>query len=251
MSSPNFIGQPFIELLTVESTNNYAMGLARAAMAQHGAVVFTHEQTRGKGQRNRGWVSAKGLNLAFSALVEPGMLGGLPPFSLSMAAAVAAHQVVSNYVKEGVTIKWPNDIYWCDRKAAGILIENIWQAGEWKFAVIGIGLNVNQTDFADLGTKAVSLKQITGSNFEPLVIAKELCTILDEKYRLLSSSPSLITDQYKTHLYKLNQPVKLKKGSRIFEATFTDVNANGQMVIENGMEESLNVGEVEWVINGA
>jgi len=152
----NPIGQPFIELLTVESTNNYAMGLARAAMAQHGAVVFTHEQTKGKGQRSKGWVSKKGQNLAFSAVVEPNLLRALPPFTLSMAAAVAAHQLVAKYINEDLTIKWPNDIYWRDRKAAGILIENIWQASEWKFAVIGIGLNVNQTEFGELGDRAVS-----------------------------------------------------------------------------------------------
>ncbi|MGZ3922747.1 MAG: biotin--[acetyl-CoA-carboxylase] ligase [Flavisolibacter sp.] len=251
MPALNPIGQPFIELLTVESTNNYAMGLARAAMAQHGAVVFTHEQTKGKGQRSKVWESAKHLNLALSALVEPEALHALPQFSLSMAAAVASHQLVSNFIKDDVTIKWPNDIYWRDRKAAGILIENIWQAGKWKFAVIGIGLNVNQTDFGELGNRAVSLKQITGKEFELLNLAKELCAILDEKYRLLSSSPSLIAEQYKSYLYKLHQPVKLKKGRRVFEATFIDVNAKGQMVVENGVEESFSVGDVEWVVNDA
>jgi len=227
------------------------MGLAREAMAQHGTVVFTHEQTKGKGQRNKGWVSAKELNLALSILISPEELRGLPIFSLSMAAAVAARELVSNYLKSDLTIKWPNDIYWCDRKAAGILIENIWQANEWKFAVIGFGLNVNQTEFGELGTRAVSLKQITGQHFEPLAIAKELCGILDEKYRLLVSNPSTIAEQYRVHLYKLNDKVKLKKENRNFEARFTGVNANGQMVVDTGVEEYFNVGDVEWVFNDA
>jgi BirA family biotin operon repressor/biotin-[acetyl-CoA-carboxylase] ligase len=101
-----------------------------------------------------------------------------------------------------------------------------------------------------LNSKAVSLKEITGKHFEPVLLAKELCKILDEKYQLLTSDPSQIIQQYKTHLYKLNEQVKLKKGSRVFEAMFTDVTSNGQMVAHHAIEEKFDVGEVEWLING-
>jgi len=250
LSSPNPIGQPFIELLSVESTNNYAMGLARAGMAQHGTAVFTHEQTKGKGQRSKEWVSQKDMNLAMSVLVEPKNLVVSELFLLSMMAAVGVRQLFLGYMEEGIKIKWPNDIYWRDRKAAGILIENVWQGSEWKFAVVGIGININQTDFGTLNSKAVSLKEITGKHFEPVLLAKELCKILDGKYDLLTSDPSQIIQQYKTHLYKLNEQVRLKKGSRVFEATFTDVSPNGQMVAHHAIEEKFDVGEVEWLING-
>jgi BirA family transcriptional regulator, biotin operon repressor / biotin---[acetyl-CoA-carboxylase] ligase len=250
LSSPNLIGQPFIELLTVESTNNYAMGMARAAMAQHGTVVFSHEQTKGKGQRTKKWISQKGQNIAMSIVIEPGYLQGSELFFLSMMAAVSLFELFRNYVGKELKIKWPNDIYWRDRKAAGILIENVWQGSEWKFAVVGIGINVNQTDFGELGVKAVSLKQITGKHFELVSLAKELCKILEEKYQLLTSDPSLIIGQYKAHLYKLNQKVKLKKDSRVFEAEFRDVNASGQMVVQHALEEKFNVGEVEWLLSG-
>lgn len=250
MSSPNLIGQPFIELLTVESTNNYAMGLARAGMAQHGTVVFTHEQTRGKGQRNKEWLSRKGQNIAMSVIIEPQNLEVSELFSLSMMTANAVQEFFEKLVKEEVTIKWPNDIYWRDRKAAGILIENLWQGNEWKFAVVGIGINVNQTDFGELGTKAVSLKQIAGQHFEPVVLAKNLCEIIEEKYRLLLSNHFLMVDQYKKHLYKINRKVTLKKDNRVFEAEFKDVNSSGQMVVQHALEEKFNVGEVEWLISG-
>ena len=158
MSALNPIGQPFIELPTVESTNNYAMGLVRAAMAQHGTAVFSHEQTKGKGQRNKNWLSSKNQNIAISVIVKPGKLSSSELFVLSMMTAVGVHEFLCRYAGDEVKIKWPNDIYWRDRKAAGILIENIWQAGHWEFAVIGIGINVNQSDFGKLGKKAVSLK---------------------------------------------------------------------------------------------
>lgn len=250
MSSPNPIGQPFIELLSVESTNNYAMGLARAGMAQHGTAVFTHDQTKGKGQRSKEWVSQRGKNIAMSILIEPGNLKVSELFLLSMMVAVSVRKLLSIYVERDVKIKWPNDIYWSDRKAAGILIENVWQGAEWKFAVIGIGININQTDFGTLSPKAVSLKEITGKHFEPVALAKELCKILDEKYRLLISDSSQIIEHYKAHLYKLNDKVKLKKDSRVFESVFTDVTTSGQMVTHHAFEEKFDVGEVEWLING-
>jgi BirA family transcriptional regulator, biotin operon repressor / biotin---[acetyl-CoA-carboxylase] ligase len=250
LSSPNLIGQPFIELLTVESTNNYAMGLARAGMAQHGFVVFTHEQTKGRGQRTKEWISKKGQNIAMSVIIEPESLQNSELFLLSMMTAVGLHEFFRNYVAEEIKIKWPNDIYWRDRKAAGILIENAWQGNEWKFAVVGIGINANQTNFEELGLKAVSLKQITGKNFEPIVLAKELCKILEEKFQLLTLNPSSIIEQYKSHLYKLNEKVKLKKDNRVFEAEFEDVSNTGQMVVQHALQEKFDVGEVEWIING-
>lgn len=225
------------------------MGLARAAMAQHGAVVFTHEQTKGKGQRSKEWVSEKDMNIALSILIEPKNLKVSELFLLSMMVAVGVRQFFLNYAEE-IEIKWPNDIYWRDRKAAGILIENVWQGNEWKFAVIGIGINVNQTDFGKLNSKAISLKGITGKHFEPVILAKELCKNLGDKYQLLISDPSQIIQQYKAHLYKLNEQVKLKKDDRVFEATFTDVTVNGQMVVHHAIEEKFDVGEVEWLING-
>lgn len=249
MSSPNLIGQPFIELLTVESTNNYAMGLARAGMAQHGAVVFTQEQTKGKGQRTKEWLSQKDQNIAISAIIQPKNIAVSEVFFLSMMVAVAVVDFFKTHVDGEITIKWPNDIYWRDRKAAGILIENVWQGSDWKFAVVGIGINVNQTEFGELGSKAVSLKQITGLNFQTVNLAKELCLILEERYRLMLSQPSIIVREYKKHLYKLNSKVVLKKDNRVFEAEFKDVNNSGQMVVQHGVEEKFDVGEVEWLIN--
>lgn len=241
------IGSPFIELLSVESTNNYAMGLARAGMAQSGAVVFTHEQTRGKGQRNRQWASQKDMNIAMSIVIEAKILPS-EIFLLSMMTAVSVQKFFSNYVADDVKIKWPNDIYWRDRKAAGILIENVWQGNEWKFAIIGIGININQTDFGELNSKAVSLKQITGKHFDLVILAKELCNILNEKYEVLLNDALQIVDEYKLHLYKLNETVKLKKQNRLFDAVIKNVNTNGQLIVHHGTEERFDVGEVEWII---
>jgi BirA family biotin operon repressor/biotin-[acetyl-CoA-carboxylase] ligase len=248
LSSLAPIGTPFIELLRVESTNNYAMGLVHEAMAQHGTAVFTHEQTRGKGQRNREWTSGKGLNIALSLVIEPRKLDPSRLFLLSMTMANGAFDFFSRHAGEGVKIKWPNDIYWRDRKAAGILIENVWQGSEWKYAVVGIGLNINQVDFGELGNRAVSLLQITGKKSEPVLLAKELCTDLERQFRHLLHQPSKIKEAYRSRLYKLKETVRLKKDNRIFEAVIKDVNETGQLVVKHSVEETFNVGDVEWVI---
>ena len=247
MPALNPIGSPFIELLTVESTNNYAMGLVREGMAHHGTAVFAHRQTKGKGQRNRQWDSEGSQNIAISIIIEPRFITHTPMFLLSMMAASGVVRFFNNYIANDVTIKWPNDIYWRDRKAAGILIENVWQGNDWKYAVLGIGINVNQTDFGALGNKAVSLKQISGREFIPIDLSRELCAEIQKLFELLVKDPSTVVQLYKSDLYKIGESVRLKKESRIFEAVVKDVTNEGQLVVQTAIEEKFDVGEVEWV----
>jgi BirA family transcriptional regulator, biotin operon repressor / biotin---[acetyl-CoA-carboxylase] ligase len=248
LPSLNLIGTPFIELLSVESTNNYAMGLVRAGLAHHGTAVFAHNQTKGKGQRNRQWDSEGSKNIAISIIIEPHFMNGKPMFLLSMMVAMGVLNFFNRFVADDVRIKWPNDIYWRDRKAAGILIENQWQSNEWKFAVVGIGINVNQTGFGELGTKAVSLKQITGKEFEPVEMARQLCRELQHALEKFQSDSSTIQQTYTSQLYKNGEVVRLKKDNRIFDATVKEVSREGQLVVQTSVEERFDVGEVEWMI---
>jgi len=248
LSSLNSIGNLFIELHTVDSTNNYAMGLVHAGMAQHGTAVFAHEQTKGRGQRSKQWLSEANANIALSVILEPQAWSTSQLFVLSKTVATAASNFFNSYATGHVSIKWPNDIYWRDRKAGGILIENVIQGGEWKYAVAGIGFNINQTDFEGLENKAVSLRQITGSKFEPLALAKELCIYVDMQFNKLLQSADEISDEYHQNLYMLGKKVRFKKGARLFEAVVKDVTDLGELVVEHAVEERFEVGEVEWVI---
>ena len=246
--TPTFlIGNPFIELQQVESTNNYATGMVHEGMAQHGMVVFAKDQTKGKGQLNRSWMSEGGKNIAMSIVLQPPGLALSQSFLISMATALGVQHFFSKYAGSETKVKWPNDLYWRDRKAGGILIENIVLGSEWKAAVVGIGININQTGFEDLDTKAVSLKQITGKEHDPLALAKELCSYLSEAYSILHKLPSQIIEEYKNNLYKLNEKVRLKKGSRVFDATIKNVTSLGELVVQHATEERFNLGEVEWV----
>lgn len=248
MTGTFLAGKPFIELQQVESTNNYATGLVHAGMAQHGMAVFAHSQTKGKGQRTRQWQSDLRKNIAVSLVLQPPGLALSQSFLLSTATAVGVQNFFSVYAGNETKIKWPNDLYWQDRKAGGILIENILQGSEWKAAVVGIGININQTNFEGLQNKAVSLKQITGKEYEPLALAKDLCLHFSKAYEVLQKLPSETIEAYKRILYKRNESVRLKHGSRVFEAVVKDVTNQGELIVQHAIEERFSVGDVEWVI---
>ena len=241
------VGFPFIELRKVESTNNYAMGLVHAGMAQHGTAVFAHEQTMGKGQRHKQWLSAPDKNIILSLIVHPFRLKTSQLFLLSMAVANGVHGFFNFYAGNETKIKWPNDIYCCDRKAGGILIENVIQGNAWKHAIIGIGLNINQTDFGNFN-RAVSLTEITGKTYDTVLLAKELLTFLDSSFKEMTSNTDTVIKNYHEHLYKWKQAVRLKKDEIIIEGYLKGVNMDGMLIIETPTQEMLfKVGEVEWL----
>ena len=127
----SIIGRTFIELDSVDSTNKYAADLVAAKKAPHGTVILAHEQTHGRGQRGRIWKSAAGLDIALSVVLQPDSLRAGDQFALSMAAALAVHDVVADAMRvsvargrESVRIKWPNDVLIDRRKVSGILIKN-------------------------------------------------------------------------------------------------------------------------------
>ena len=222
--------------------------------AQHGMAVFTHEQTAGKGQRGKNWASQKGSNIALSILLKPYPLSIPDQFKLSVCIAVSAWEFFLKYSGDETKIKWPNDIYWRDRKAGGILIENVIQSsqsavGSWQWSVAGIGMNINQTDFHPELPNPVSLKQITGNVHEPIELAKELCSIIEKNYRLLIVGKFMtLFDKYQIHLYKKDEKIKLKKGVRAFETTIKGVSETGQLITQHSIEERFEFGEIEWVL---
>lgn len=256
------IGLPFTELLSVDSTNNYAFEQIHDGLAQHGATFFAHEQLKGKGQRGKTWAAKKANNLVLSIVIDPRPLLLNQQFQLSACVAVSAWEFFSGYAGDATTIKWPNDIYWQDRKAGGILIENVvsvsnhqsavdsQQSDSWKWAVAGIGININQTIFPEEIKNPVSLKQITGKQYNPVELAKEFCSILNKNFtELITKGFENIYSLYLDHLYKKNQVLKFKAGPRIFEATVKTVSLSGSLVLQHSIEEEFDFGQVEWLIN--
>jgi BirA family biotin operon repressor/biotin-[acetyl-CoA-carboxylase] ligase len=251
-----------MELSSVGSTNNYAFEQIHANMAQPGTCYFAHEQTAGKGQRSKSWTSEKGANIILSIVLKPFFLQPFQQFHLSACVATAAYQFLTGYAPEYLTIKWPNDLYWQNKKLGGILIENIIgastddkknsdqmdQLSAWKWAVIGLGININQAEFPGEVKNAVSLKQITGKKYDPVELAKKLCETIGHSYILLNEKGcDSILKLYNDALYKKDELVKFKKGSRSFEAKVKSVSASGELIVQHSVEEKFSFGEVEWL----
>jgi len=239
----------FVILTQVDSTNNYAMASVHEGLAKHGNAVFSRYQTQGKGQRGREWYSGDGGNIALSVILNPEQLELSHPFQLSLAVALGSYDFFSIYAGEETSIKWPNDVYWRDRKAAGILIENIISGKKWKWAVAGIGVNVNQTTFDPELKNPVSLKQITGKNFDTIELAKELHQCVMDRTRQLSERPfGILLEEYQSHLYRKDSTVKLKKDNMTFEVIVKGVSATGQLKTFDVIEKQFDFGEVEWIL---
>ncbi|HEY4156401.1 MAG TPA: biotin--[acetyl-CoA-carboxylase] ligase [Puia sp.] len=239
-----------IELDSVDSTNNYAMARIHAGLAFPGQVYFAHRQWAGKGQRGKNWISEPGQNISMSLVLDPRSLPLSGQFLLGAAVSLACLKKVQEYVPEGWSLKWPNDLYWRDRKAAGILIENIIKGKEWLYAVIGVGMNLNQTSFPPELSHAVSLKQISSQSFEPLVFARELAARIGEHIAVLQQDAAGILKSFNQSLYKRGETVQLKKGNTRFETRIRSVDAQGRLLTVDSAERKFSHGEVEFILDG-
>lgn len=241
----------FTVLPTIDSTNNYAMRLIHARLAKHRDAFFALEQTEGKGQRGRAWESKKGESILMSIVLTPTFLAPTQSFLLSAAIAVATYDFFRKYSGDETRIKWPNDIYYNDRKAGGILIENRIQAKNWQFAVVGLGININQPEFAGRANRPISLRQITGMEYDVTSLGKALCTFVGERYSILEGGgEALILRSYNQALYKRNERVRLIREGAALDAVVKGVTDEGQLIIETAgsRREECAWGSVEWVL---
>jgi BirA family transcriptional regulator, biotin operon repressor / biotin---[acetyl-CoA-carboxylase] ligase len=190
-ATPNILlGAPLIELSTIDSTNIYAMDQIKQGLAESGSCYTTDFQTNGKGQHGRVWESSKGQNLLCSYILELNTLDALknwtPTDQIGFSAAIAlgARAFFAGFAGSETKIKKPNDIYFSDRKAGGILIENLVRGKEWTWTVIGIGMNINQNSFSSAAVNSVSsnpisLQEITNKSWDVKQMQKHLSEALN------------------------------------------------------------------------
>lgn len=237
-----FVGQNAIHLTAVESTNSYASDLLRQIRVSEGTIVYTFEQTKGRGQRGNTWLSEPNQNIALSLILHPSFLRAGEQFLLTKITSLAVADLMAEILeKQGgpeVKIKWPNDIYAGDKKAGGILIENTLRDDLIQSTVIGIGLNVNQTEFSE-AIRATSLKCITGKTSDLMQIVRRLCEFLEARYLQLKTGRRELLDTHYLHsLYRRNEWSTYKCGNEIFEGKIKDVSPEGLLRLENRNNET-------------
>ena len=243
------IDSEFFSILdVVDSTNNYAMGLLQQGKGKHGMACFARQQTKGKGQRGKSWESAPDKNILLSIIIKPNTCFKAKPFTFSAAIGNFCREFLQQLMNEDFACKWPNDIYFGDKKTGGILIENIYRGKVWEWAVVGIGINVHQEKFGAEANKAVSLQQIKPLDQTVVALAGELRNfILKGIEEINAVNVGGVMRIFNAHLYKKNEQVKLKNGNMVFETTVKGINTFGQLETEDVLPRTFNVGEVEWV----
>ncbi len=238
-----------IELEFTDSTNNYAMQLINDDTAHPGTTVLARSQGGGKGQRGRKWTDTPGESLLMSVIVAPKQqLAEQFVFSASVAVAIA--NVLQNMTGDiPVAIKWPNDIIINDKKAGGILIENVLRGSNWTHSVIGFGLNVNQTEFPDELPNASSLHIATGKKFEINSLARQIGEhILATS--LFPKSAQRIMENYNELLYRKGMMQQFEDNGAIREGKIVGVNADGAIELRFAnatRPENYHHGQINWV----
>ena len=221
-----------IILEETESTNTYLKNLLSEQPLEEGSVVIADYQTKGRGQTDNSWYSGKGENLLFSLVVYPVQVAANEQFIISRMASLAIKNTLDQFTDD-IRIKWPNDIYWQDKKIAGILIENNLQGKTIENSVIGIGLNLNQEIFPPYLPNPVSLKQITGMDSDKDAVLEIFMREFFLLYRELQRGEiSGIEDEYMLDLYRVNDYYWFEDANGKFQAQIENVLPSGHLVLK-------------------
>jgi BirA family transcriptional regulator, biotin operon repressor / biotin---[acetyl-CoA-carboxylase] ligase len=226
-----FIGQHIIYEAVCASTNSFSVQCMAEKDLPEGTVVITDHQHRGRGQGDRVWHSEPYKNLTFSVILYPTFLAAQQIFSLNIITTVAIKRVLSLYIPNRLYIKWPNDIYYQEKKLGGILIENVIQKNKLKASVIGIGLNVNQTNFSFQTPTSLSLICQRNNSLQGLLA--QLLVGLERNYlRLQAQDMTLLKSKYLKNMYWIHEVRTFRDAHHTFQGTIKGVDTAGKLVIE-------------------
>ncbi|MCX6186846.1 MAG: biotin--[acetyl-CoA-carboxylase] ligase [Bacteroidetes bacterium] len=244
MSDNHFFHLHFNE---ISSTNDLAKSLWSDAKIKANTIVSASYQNQGKGQQNKVWESEADKNLLFTMVVSPYFLKIEEQVYLNMAVSLAVYDYFLNKNVSDCFIKWPNDIIVNHKKVSGILIENSISQSQIKVSFIGIGININQTDFYN--THASSLALITGKSYDLFEELKQFETCFVARYKQLKTQKQAIFEDYHEALYLKNVRAKFSYDNQLAHGKITGVNKVGQLLIifDGGETKTFSNKEVQLI----
>ena len=220
-----------VKLHTIDSTNDYLKALVKTERLKEDTVVWALEQTMGRGQMGTSWTAEAGKNLTFSIFRKVKRITIDQQFYVTMAASLAVKDVLQKLLIKNITVKWPNDIMSDKQKICGILIESVIKKGKLDALILGVGLNVNQTDFGDI-PRATSIKAQTGIHFDLEEILNMLLTQFHHYVDLLLKEDlDVIKSDYETDLFRKNKPSTFVKNDQTFVGIIQGVTPQGKLLI--------------------
>ena len=243
------IGSNLFYFDELTSTNSHASLMLKEGPVAEGSVFYTDFQTSGKGRAGNKWESEKGKNLLISIILYPESVLPEDQFFISMAFSLGICDFAGDHFA-GSKIKWPNDIYINNDKIAGILIENSIIGNTLENTIAGIGLNINQTQFPSSVPNPVSLRMLTGKEYDTRSCLGKLLECFDNRYKqLLYGSRKELEGEYLSRLYRLNEWHYYRSEKKLFRGMVKGIMASGRLKIkeENGVVTEFDFKEVEYV----
>ncbi len=216
----------------LDSTNEEALRLISDEMAGEGMVLWAHEQTHGRGTGENSWESEPGRNLTFSVILQPHFLEPSRQFALTEMISLALFDVAERRPgHEFLRIKWPNDLYFNNKKLAGVLVQNMIKANQIDFSVIGVGLNVNQKKFFSDAPNPVSLIHLSKKEESLSGLLDEILKQLGYYYEKIKTDIKSLEGLYLQKLYRMGEWAGYSDEAGIFTAKITGINRYGQLLM--------------------
>ena len=226
-----FLGKKVLFLSQCHSTNDMAADLLKEKPQIEGTTIITKNQTQGRGQRGNIWESEPGKNVTFSVILKPTTIPTQNQFQLHLITTLAIYQTLFPILGKELKIKWPNDIYYRDRKLGGILIENALKGSHIENSIVGIGINVNQSHFSNV--HATSLSDITDTSHEVNDLIELILIELEKKYlELKGGKLKMLEAQYLRRLYQFEVMSMYEADGHIFQGKIIGINPNGLLQIQ-------------------
>ncbi|WP_264551362.1 biotin--[acetyl-CoA-carboxylase] ligase [Flavobacterium sp. N2038] len=238
-----------IKLDAIDSTNDFLKALSSKDELDNFTVVTAENQTKGKGQMGAKWQTEVGKNLIMSALVKDFIVGNEQVFNLSLIVSLSVIEVLKTLNIPDLSIKWPNDIMSYNKKIGGILIENTLKSDGRIVSVVGIGLNVNQTNFTEL-PKASSLAVISGTSFDKESLVVLIVKKIKEKIEIWENNKTVFWDDYFNFLFRKGVPMPFKNpDSKNFMGIIQGVSPVGklQVLLEDDSVSEFDIKEIQML----
>ena len=231
MRSPKRFPVPLVHINETNSTNNYLQALCARQQTEEFTTVVADFQTSGRGQRGNSWEAEPDKNLLFSFVIFPVFLEARQQFLISQIVSLAIKEELDTYTTD-ISIKWPNDIYWKDKKICGMLIENDLSGHNLYCSIIGIGINLNQAVFRGDAPNPVSLFQIIGKEVDREEVLDRFLSVFYRYYlSLLQEEYEDIRIRYQSALYRREGYHAYRDEAGEFEACIHDIESTGHLLL--------------------
>jgi BirA family transcriptional regulator, biotin operon repressor / biotin---[acetyl-CoA-carboxylase] ligase len=244
------IGSNLLFFENLPSTNTHAANLLKKINLPEGTIIYTNYQSAGRGYTGNKWESEDGKNLLISIVLFPTFINPSDQFLISMTISLGICDFIMRFITD-CSIKWPNDIYVNNDKIAGILIESTVTSDQIEYTIAGIGLNINQEKFLSNAPNPVSLKLLSGLNYDLAACLNKLGTDLDKRYKqLIAGNSRMIKEEYISRLYRLNKWCNFRDIRGIYTGKILAVGDYGRLSIEkqNGEKSEYSFKEIEFIL---